>query len=185
MIGDWGDAAYAASQIFITITHILLMCSYFITGRRLQLATSITANSMGSLSYALLGGWVGVAMCLTGIARDAVSYVIYWRRAPSDAGKISGGDWWFLALWVSLTIGTGLATMSGLLSLTSMLAALVYTISIWHKNPAVYRLLGILAAALWMGYNLHVGSIMGAVFELGIMTSSAVGLILYLRRAGR
>jgi len=185
MMGDWGDATYVVSQIFITIAYALLTCSYFVSGRYLQLAMAMGTNFMASLSFALLGGWVGAAMCLISIARDTTSYIIYGRRPPSDADKISGGDWWFLALWVSLITGTGLATMSGPLSLTSMLATSIFTISIWHKNPAVYRSLGILAAALWLGYNLYVGSVIGAVFEAVIMTASAVGLVLYLRRKER
>ena len=94
-----GFLVYIISQIFITCALGLQGGTYFITNRHRQLVVIILSNTCSAICFFLLGGYVAVAMNIIAIARDVTSHVIYARRAPGDADKITRTDCWLLALW--------------------------------------------------------------------------------------
>lgn len=181
-MGDWGSATYVTSQVFVSIAYALLAATYFITGRQKQLATVITSNVTMGIGLLLLGGYVGVGMCLVAISRDLVSNAIHRRKKAGDKDKILRTDWWWLALWTALLTIVTIFTADGFASLFAYFATLTFTISIWQKNGFIYRLMGILVGLLWMIYNIYLQSFMGTLLESALLIFVIAGFITYSRK---
>jgi hypothetical protein len=161
---------------------MLLAASYFVIGRRKLLGVVILSNLTMGIGFLLLGGYVGVGMCLAAVARDIVSDIIYRRRPEHEKNKIMRADWWWLLLWVSVWTATAAATQTGFVSLFAYFASLTFTISIWQKSAFMYRFLGILVGIFWIVYNLYLQSLMGFVLESILLVFVTAGFIAYARR---
>jgi hypothetical protein len=169
MMGDWGSATYIISQIFVSISYILLVRTYFVTKRREQLMTNVAAAITMGIGFILLGGWVGAAMASVAIARDITSDVIYAKRPEATKNKNMPADWWLLALWISLLTAGAIFTMNGFVSLFAYFATMTFTISIWQKNKWIYNFLGIFVGIFWIIYNVLLQSVAGVVLESGLL----------------
>ena len=184
IMGDWNSNTYIASQIFMAIAYILLAATYFITTRWKQLATIMTSNVNMGIGFALLGGWVGVGMVIVALTRDTVSSIINKRReklSKSAQMKNTRADFMWLAVWITgITVATAI-TYAGPWSLTAYFATFAFTISIWQKNPYIYRLLGILVGVLWIIYNVMLQSLFGTVLESILLLFIIAGLIMFIK----
>jgi len=132
-----------------------------------------------------LGGWVAVSMCVIAICRDIVSNILYKRRTPEERTKNTKLDWWLLTLWLSLLTIATVFTQSGFMTLFAFFATATFTISIWQKNPLIYRLLGIFVGIFWIIYNIVVGSDMGLILESALLVFVIIGFILFCRKMMR
>ena len=181
-MGDWSSTQYIISQVFVSAAYILLAATYFITHRHKLLLTTITSNITMGIGFVLLSGWVAVAMCIIAICRDITSSILNARRKPEDKMKNTRLDWVLLGVWVSaFTIATVL-TQQGFMTLFAYFATTTFTISIWQKNPFVYRLLGVLVGIFWIIYNVVVESFMGVTLESVLLVFVIIGLVTYCRK---
>ena len=73
-------------------------------------------------------------------------------------------------------------TYEGVLSLLSVIATMLYTLSVWQKNPKVYKLLGIPIGILWIAYNIYVMSIFGIILETILLICSSTGYLLEIKK---
>ena len=187
-MGDWTSATYITSQIAVVIAYILLASSYFIKSRSKLLLTAIGSNTGEGIAWVLLGGWVGVWMCIIAIARDIVAHIVQGRRTPAQNAKIMRADWWWLGLWTLLfavsTILFNHIDSSGL-GWLAFLTTMIFTISIWQKNIFIYRLLGIFVSIGWIIYNFLLNSVFGWTLESILLIFVIAGLITYLRNQKR
>lgn len=181
MIGNWDSANYIYSQIFITIAYLLLALSYFITSRRKLLATTISSNVIMGTGFTLLGGWVGVCMCIIAISRDITSTIINRNRKLEDREKTTRLDWWLLGLWISLFTTATLLTANNFLEMFAYFATLTFTVSIWQKNGFIYRLLGIFVGIFWIIYNVAVVNFMDITLESALLLFVILGFITYIK----
>ena len=132
--------------------------------------------------FILLGGWVALAMCAIAICRDITSSIINAHRSEKEQMKITKSDWLFLALWSgAFTIAT-IFTSSGFLTLFAYFATMTFTVSIWQKNPLVYRILGIFVGVFWITYNIALSSLMGVILESSLLIFVIAGLIMFVRK---
>ncbi|MCL2629159.1 MAG: YgjV family protein [Alphaproteobacteria bacterium] len=180
-MGDWGSAVYVTSQILQGLAYLLLMFTFFIISRKLQLAAVIIASVFMGAGFLLLGGGMGAAVLGVAVCRDVTSYYLNGARKPEDRSKITKSDWWLLALWATLASALSLFAYHGLPSLFAYFGMMSFTVAIWQKNQAIYRILGVLAAVFWIIYNVVLDSFVGTVLEGVFLLSAVMGLILYLK----
>ena len=75
---------YIFFQILVVIMYIMLCATYFFKSREKILFMSVILNAIQSVSFVLLGGFTGMAMCFFNIARDAFLYLDSKNKKQSD-----------------------------------------------------------------------------------------------------
>ncbi|MCL2439341.1 MAG: YgjV family protein [Alphaproteobacteria bacterium] len=181
-MGDWSSGTYIASQVFVAISYILLAATYFIHQRTKQLATSIASATTVGISWIFLGAWNGVALAVIAICRDITSSVIYARRPPPERNINTRLDWWLLALWLSLFTISAVVIWQGVWYLFAYFATMTFAISIWQKDPLVYRALGILVGIFWIVYNIAIKSDVGLWLESVLLLFVIAGFFSYWKK---
>ena len=76
-------------------------------------------------------------------------------------------------------------TYDGPLSLLSVMATVLYEVSICQKSTRIYKFLGIPVAFCWMTYNGFVQSIFGVVCEAVMFITSIIGYVRELQAEKR
>lgn len=180
---EWSSPVYVTSQVFISLAYILLAITYFITHRWKLLLTTIISNVFMGIGFILLGGWVAVCMCGIAIFRDIVNSAINSHRNPKQQSKITKLDWFLLAVWISLFSIATFLTQTGFMTFFAFFATITFTVSIWQKNPLVYRILGIFVGIFWIIYNIVVQSFMGIFLESTLLVFVIIGLITYCQKS--
>jgi hypothetical protein len=176
---DFASTQYIISQVFVTIAYGLLAMTYFVTKRWQQLAITITSNVSMGIGFVLLGAWVAVPMCIIAICRDITSSIINSKRPASAQMKNTKLDWGLLVLWLTMMTVATIFTQTGFMTLFAYFATITFTISIWQKNPLIYRALGVLVGVFWIIYNVVVTSVMGITLESVLLVFVIIGLIKY------
>ncbi len=167
---------YIISQFFTIIMYTLLGTTYFTRNRSKILFLSILSNSSCGIAYLLLGAWSGLAMCLIAIFRESVNIIEEKKNGKRD--YINKFDIIFLIILYTLCVISAILTFNGILSLVSIIATMIYTYSIWQKNPIIYKICGFPVGLLWIIYNIHVKSLFGVILEGTILICSISGYYL-------
>lgn len=172
---------YIWSQVFTVLEYGLLGVSYLVKKRRAIILLDIFSMVAGIVAFLLLGADQGMAMSV--VILLANFYYLWDEHKNGKQKKYFIRDYVVLAI-VMLTIGVlTVLTYDGLPSLLSVAATVLYEISIWQKQPKVYKLLGIPVALCWVLYNGFVRSIFGVLCELIMLVASIVGYVLATKRA--
>ncbi len=169
---------YIFSQIFVVLSYALLGVTYFVKNRRLILIYSVSSLVANAISYFFLGAWSGLVMCGVALLRNAI-FLIQNKKNKSE--KITWVDWIILGVLVIVSIVSAVLTYDGFLSLFSVFATMLYTISVWQKNVKVYKIMGIFVSILWIVYNSFIFSIFGIVLECVLLISEIVGSVKYIK----
>lgn len=174
------EFTYILSQIFTVINYILLAMTYYVKARKRILIISFMSLLANAIAYILLNAWTGVAMCLVALIRNIIFLIDEHKN--KQANKITKKDIIILIILYIISIISAIFTFEGYLSLLSVFATMLYTYSVWQKNPKTYKLLGIPVGILWILYNLYVKSIFGIILESVLLVCSTSGYILVKKR---
>ena len=169
------DYIYILSQVCVVISYALLAITYVVKNRKQLLILNFGSLIATAVGYALLAAWTGMVM--TGVA--AIRNIIFLiQNRKTKSNKITWVDVLILLGLVAISVLFTIFTYDGFLSLLSVFATLLYTVSVWQKNTTVYKFLGIPVSALWIGYNIYVNSIFGIILESLLLFSVIVGIII-------
>ena len=168
-------ATYILSQLFIVIECILLATSYQSKSRKKIVLFNLFSLISAGISYMLLSAYSGFAMIIIAIIRN----IIFILDEKKNGKRNTNGknDYIILAFLLFLSFIAAFFTFRGILSMLSVVASTLYTISVWQKNTKVYKVLGIPIATLWMLYNIYIFSILGIILETIILISSIIGYV--------
>ena len=165
---------YILSQVLIIITYIFLAISYVLKNRKQILAVCVFSLICNALSYLFLSAWSGFVMCLVALTRNAI---FLFQHKSDDNKKITKTDYVILFSLYLISIISAIFTYEGFFSLLSVMATMVYTFSVWQKNPKIYKVLGVPTSVLWICYNIFVKSIFGVILECCLLVCEVVGII--------
>lgn len=168
---------FIISQILVAISYIFTAITYAIKNRRWLLFYSFLSLVMLGASYCLLSAWSGLAMMGLSILRNII-FLIQDKVEGAKGDKITKSDWIVLFVLVAIQIVLSWQTYNGPLSLLSVFATLLYTISIWQKNITIYNILGILCSLAWISYDIYVYSPLAIFCEIILLVVMIVNLIL-------
>jgi hypothetical protein len=129
------------------------------------------------LHYSLLGAWAGVGVVCIAVIRN-VLFLIQQKIKALDKYVID--DWIILIFLLIISAVTAVWTYDGLLSLFSIFASVIYTVSVWQKNIKVYKVLGIISGAINIVYFAFIGSIFGIILESIVCLVTIVFTIIYI-----
>ncbi len=167
---------YIFSQIFVCFSYLFLGSTYFLKNRKNILIFNFISLLLYGTAYFLLGAWSGLAMMGVAIVRNIVFLV---QSKLGKSSKITYVDWLVLGFFAALSTLLAVLTFDGFGSLLSVFATFTYTVSIWQKNPFVYKIMGIIASILWIAYSIYIMSVFGIVLEVVLLIVVIVGTIKY------
>lgn len=170
-------STYFLSQIFVCLCYAFLGLTYVIKKRTWILYFSLMALLFNGLHYSLLKAWAGVGVVCIAVVRN-VLFLIQQKIKVLDKYVID--DWIILIFLMIISIITAFRTYDSVLSLFSIVASMVYTISVWQKNIKVYKILGILSGLLNIVYFIFIKSKLGIVLESIVCVITIVFTIIYL-----
>lgn len=121
----------------------------------------IIANILYGLQYFLLGAYSASTM-------DFISgfRCLFFYLEEEKSNKISN---YSIIFFTILIIILGIFTYNGIISILPILTSLIYMYSLWQNNLNVTRYLFVIAAFVWLCYNINVGThinIIGNSFEI-------------------
>lgn len=165
---------YLWSQILTVIEYGLLGATYFAKRRKLIVILDIVSMVAGIGAYILLGADLGLAMSV--VILVANFYYLWDEHQAGKRNKLTTRDYIALVIVMLAIAILAVLTYDGPLSLLSVVATVLYEISIfWQGNTRVYKFLGIPVALCWMLYNTFVFSIAGIVSEGVIFLAAIIG----------
>lgn len=168
---------YILSQVLAVVEYGLLGASYLAKKRKTVVILDIASMTLGIIVYLLLGADSGLAMSV--VILLANFYYLYDEKDQGESNKMTLRDYVALGI-VLVTIGVlAVLTYDEPLSLLSVLATVLYEISIFWQNGStmVYQFLGIPVALSWMTYNGFAHSPSGVVCEFCMLVASTVGFV--------
>lgn len=168
---------YILSQVFTVAEYGLLGLSYLAKKRKLVVVLDICSMICGIVAFLLLGADLGLAMSV--IILLANFYYLWDEHVHSarERAKLHPRDYIVLTIVMVGIAVVAWLTYDGVLSLLSVLATVLYEISIWQKSTKTYKLLGIPVAFCWMAYNGFVQSIFGVICEMIMLVTAVVGYV--------
>lgn len=169
--------SYILSQVFTVIEYALLGISYFAKKRKLVVILDIASMACGIIAFILLGADLGMAMSVVILLANFYYLWDEHSHTAKERAVLHPRDFVVLAIVLMAIMVLTILTYDGPLSLLSVLATVLYEISIWQKSTKVYKFLGIPVALSWMTYNGFVGSIFGVVCEACMLISSVWGYV--------
>jgi hypothetical protein len=165
------------SQIFVCLCYLFLGLTYVIKKRTLILIFSLAALLFNGLHYSLLGAWAGVGVVCIAVVRN-VLFLVQQKIKALDKYVID--DWIILIFLLIISALTAVWTYDGILSLFSIFASVIYTVSVWQKNIKVYKILGIISGIINIVYFVFIGSIFGIILETIVCLITIVFTIIYI-----
>ncbi len=168
---------YILSQVFVCLCYIFLGLTYVIKKRNLILYFSLLALLFNGIHYSLLGAWAGLGVVCIAVLRN-VLFLVQQKIKALDKYIID--DWIILVLLLTISVFTAIWTYDSILSLFSIFASVIYTISVWQKNIKVYKILGIVSGLLNVVYFIFIGSLFGIILESIVCLTSIVFTIIYI-----
>lgn len=165
---------YILSQIFIIISYSLVAMTYVSKSRKAILTYNLIGLVASGLSYTFLSAWTGLAMAGVAMLRNII-FLIQNRKEKSE--KITWIDWIILGVLVAVSVVSAVFTYDGFLSLLSVFATMLYTLSVWQKNTKIYKFMGIPVSLLWIAYNIFIRSLFGILLEAALFVVEIIGII--------
>lgn len=162
---------YIISQIITIIYFSLLSFSYLLKDRVKILISNFIAHIGQTIAMFLLNGYTGASMAFIMLLRD-LTLLIFHKQIDNKKLNIT-----LLVISILLIIILTIYTYNGPLSLLSVIATLITTFALWQKDTRKYKLLGLIAGVIWLGYNIYIMSIMGIILETIIVICSTIGYI--------
>lgn len=170
---------YIWSQILTVVEYGLLGATYFAKKRKLVVVLDTFSMAAGIVAYILLGADLGLAMSV--VILLANFYYLYDEGRRGKSHKLKLRDYVALGVVLSVIVVLAILTYDGPLSLLSVVATVLYEISIWQNSTKVYKFLGIPVALCWMLYNGFIFSVAGIIAEGIMFLAAVVGYVKELR----
>lgn len=151
---------FILSQIIGLLAIICWVMSIQQKNKEKILMNQMFANTLYTIQYVLLGAYSASAMNITSAIR---SLVFYNDEKKHKQSKLTG------SILIAAIIIIGIITYSSPISIIPILITIAYTYSVWQSNLKITRIIFIIAAIIWIYYNLKVGayiSIIGNSLEI-------------------
>ena len=157
------------AQIFGIIGVILWIYSVQNKKQEKILFFQFLANLGYATQYFIINAFSASTMNLTSSLRSLIFYIK--RKNNNEISKL------WLIFFISLIIIFGIITYDGLLSIIPIIISLFYAISSWLKETKWMRTVFIIAAFVWIYYNLEVQAYTAIISNVFEIISGTISLI--------
>lgn len=168
---------YIISQLFVIISYMFLAFSYKGKNTKQIIIFNFSSLLATAIAYLFLSAWSGFVMIIVSIIRNTL-FLIQNKYNTSQNKKF---NFLVLSFIISITIVLAAFTYDGLFSMLPVFATLLYTYSIWQKNPLTYKFLGIPVGLLCFFYEIHILSIFGMILEFALLLIVIIEIIINMK----
>ena len=99
------------------------------------------------------------------------------EKKNQNSNKINKKDIYILIILYCFTAFFAIYTYEGFGSIFSILETVIYTFSVWFKNPKVYKYLGIPTSICCLSYHVYVRSVFGIILESILLITEIIGIV--------
>lgn len=152
---------YILAQVFGTLGIITLFFSVQYNSKKQILGFQIAANLFYAIQYLFLNAIPAAVMSIVSLLRCIVFFLFEKKNKKIPA--------YVLAIFIALIIVLAKFLNYGVMGFFPIICTLLYTIGIWQKNLNIFRIITLITACIWIGYNVFVGaypSLIGNSFEV-------------------
>ena len=174
---------YIASQVLTIAMYVTLAITYYLKDRKTILIINFLGCVLIGSAYLLLSAYTGALMALIAIIRNVIFLIDEKKNGKSE--KITKKETAILAFIFLLIIAVTIPSYNGFLSLLSVFATSLYSISVWQKKTITYKILGIPIGILWIFYNIYVMSLFGIILESVILLFAITGFAMEYKKKGK
>lgn len=169
---------YILSQVFVILNYLLVGITYVVKSRKQILIFNYTATVANAIHFSFLSAWSGLAVCGIAILRNIILSIQDHFEKLKNSKVV---DWSIFAFLCILFAVSGYFTYVGVLSLFSIFASFIYTVSIWQKNQTAYKILGIACSACLITYLIFIWSLFGFICEIILLIVEIIVVIIAIR----
>lgn len=152
---------YILAQIFGIFGIITLFLSVQFNSKKQILRFQTAANLFYAIQYLLLNAITASLMSFVSVFRCIVFFIFEKKNKKVPI--------YILVVFLALIIILAKFLNYGIMGFLPVVCTLLYTIGIWQRNLNVFRIITLITACIWVGYNVFVGaypSLIGNVFEI-------------------
>ena len=152
---------YILAQIFGMFGIITLFLSVQFNSKKQILGFQIAANLFYAIQYLVLNAITASVMSFVSVLR-CIAFFVFEKKNKKVPVYV-------LVIFIALIIILAKVLNYGIMGFFPVVCTLLYTIGIWQKNLNIFRIITLLTACIWIGYNIFVGaypSLIGNVFEV-------------------
>ena len=150
---------------------ILGLCEPFGKKMKTVLVFSLIGNLLVGISYILTGGFSGAVICFTAAVQLLINY------SYASKGKTLPKGW----VWVHTAafLAVNLITFRAWYDVLSLVAAMLFVVSVAQTNTKHYRLLYISNSGLWILYDTLAKAHANLITHVVLFV--AIGIAIYIR----
>lgn len=169
------NITYIISQIFVIIATIFLSITYVCKDKKRIMFLCVLYGIFYGTHYILLGATTGFIMTLISITRNIWFYI--------NAKNNKKNSRLVLIILVLIAVISGTLSYQDIFSISSILANILSTYSIWQDNVKIYRYLAIPVSFSFIAYAIHINSTFSIITEIVLLIIEIIGIIdLFIKR---
>ena len=138
------------SYVLSTIAIILGIVEPFGKKMKTILVLNFTGNLLVGSSYLMVGEMSGTAICFVACVQVFINYIF-----DSKEKKI---PLYMIVIYAASFLSVNIITFTAWYNVLSLIAAMLFVISVAQSNPKYYRMLYILNSSTWIIYDLLSGA---------------------------
>lgn len=162
---------FIAAQIFGLLGATALLLSNWQKSKNKVLSLLIIDSICYFIQYILLGAFSGAFSNIIGLIRTIIFK--YKEKYKILDNKL------ILCIIILIYIIIAILTYDGLISILPVVAAIIYTISLWQDNLRIIRIGTLIMIVAYFIYNIVVRAYIGAIVEGILLISSILAIIKY------
>lgn len=169
---DFG-VVYIISQFFAALAIVLSLISMQ-QKKKTQILNINTLSAVSAmLHYLFLGAWTGVATKIISTTRNAVATYEAYNNKTSKILPF---------VFIGFYVVCGVLTYESVFSLLPIISTCIFTLAVYLGNEKTIRYIAGIGSALWLVYNVHIFSVVGAISEMIFIISDLIAIWRFRKR---
>ena len=157
------------SYVFSFIATILGLIEPFGKKMKTILAFNFTGNLLVGLSYLLIGGMSGAAICFVACVQVVINYIFDMKGKKVPV--------WLIAVYAIAFLSVNLLTFARWYDAFALIAAVLFVVSVAQSDAKYYRVLYFLNSTVWILYDFLAGAYGNLLTHIVLFIATLVSII--------
>ena len=158
------------SYIVSFIATILGLCEPFWKKMKTILIFNFTGNFLVGVSYFLVGSLSGAAICAVACIQVFINYIFDVKEQKIPI--------WLICIYAVAFLGVNLLSFSAWYDVFSLIAAMLFVISVAQSSSKHYRVLYFLNSLVWIFYDFLAGAYGNLITHIVLIIATFAGIII-------
>jgi len=158
------------SYIFSFIATILGLIEPFGKKMKTILAFNFTGNLLVGLSYLLIGGMSGAAICFVACVQVVINYIFDMKGKKVPV--------WLIAVYAIAFLSVNLLTFACWYDAFALIAAVLFVVSVAQSDAKYYRVLYFLNSTVWILYDFLAAAYGNLLTHIVLFIATLVSIVI-------